>query len=1170
MSRRFHRRTRLGLFFAVAVGGISLVGLAGAVPAFANEPWWHLSSSSAPTDLSPGGEGTVVIGALNVGDSETDGDAVTISDKLPNGLKVQNVAMYAQQFGSVNLGGFLCKQTETVECTFPASVRLDEQVNIYIAVKVEQVVAVGQENEVTIGGGGAPSTSIKRPLIVSDVQTSFGVESYELEPENEGGSLDGQAGSHPFQLTTTLALNQVVEPESRNGIVEAPTAPALPKDLQFHLPPGFIGDPTQVPECTDIEFKTLVGSPDHNDCPADTAIGVVSVTLNEPGVLGLVTARVPLFNLTPNVGEPARFAFEGPHSPVFLNTSVRSGGDYGVTVSVDNITELVSFLSSRVTIWGVPGDPRHDQSRGWECLFGEAGCILLGQERSEPFLTLPTSCHEGKALETSVDADSWAQPDDSLRFGPSEAEESLDGCNQLPFSPSIEVSPDGKAASTSTGLTVGVRVPQEVGLNSEGLAEADVKSTTVALPVGVQLSPSGGNGLRACSDAQIGFTGINPETGTNEFTSGAPSCPDASKIATVKIETPLLPNPLEGAVYLAAPQNFTGLPQNPFESLIAMYIVAEDPVSGVLVKLPGKVLPSPVTGQLVSIFENTPQLPFENLELHFFGGERAPLSSPALCGTYTTQASFTPWSGSAPVTPSSNFDITSGPNGVPCSDPQPFAPGFQAGTTNLQAGAFTPFTLTMTRPDADQTLGGIEMHMPPGFSGVLSSVRLCGEPQALQGTCGAESMIGETVVSAGLGGDPYTVTGGKVYITTAYGGGQYGLSIVNPAAAGPFVLNEGRPIIVRAAIYVDPHTAVLRIVSDPLPTILDGIPLQIQHVNVMINRPGFTFNPTDCDKMAITGTIASSEGASAAVSTSFQVTNCATLAFKPKFTASTSGKTSKANGASLTVKLSYPNTPQGSETNLAKVKVDLPKQLPSRLTTLQKACTAAVFEADPANCPAASIVGHAKAITPIIPVPLEGPAYFVSHGGEAFPSLIMVLQGYGTTIDLVGTTFISKAGITSSTFKAVPDVPVGSFELNLPEERYSALAANGNLCKSKLAMPTAFVGQNGAEIHISTPISVTGCRPALGVVRHSIEGSKATIVVSVPSAGKLTATGKGLSTGKGKAGRAGTVSVKIALTKAERAFLKKHPGRKLKAKINLRFTPKKGPKLATSTTILIA
>jgi hypothetical protein len=653
----------------------------------------------------------------------------------------------------------------------------------------------------------------------------------------------------------------------------------------------------------------------------------------------------------------------------------------------------------------------------------------------------------------------------------------LTGCEKLNFSPSITVTPDGTEGSTPTGLNVDLHVPQESTENPVGLAEADVKNTTVALPAGVQVSPSAADGLLACPEAQIDLHDAERA-----------SCPLSSKIGTVEIDTPLLPEPLTGSVFLASQD------ANPFGSLLALYIVAENQRYGVLIKVAGEVTPNPVTGQLVTTFKETPQLPFSDFKLDFFGTDRAPLTTPAACGTYTTETSIEPWSGTGAAAPSSKFQITSGPAGAPCQSPQPFTPGFQSGSTNLQAGAFTPFTLTMSRPDGDQTLSRVEMLMPPGLLGTLSNVKLCAEPQASQGTCGEESLIGHTVVSAGLGNDPYTVTGGKVFITTGYKGAPYGLSIVNPAVAGPFNLGT---VVVRAAIYVDPHTAALRIVSDSLPTILDGIPLQIQHVNVTIEREKFTFNPTDCDKMQIVGTLTSSEGAVTQVATPFQVTNCATLAFDPKFAVSTSGATSRSKGASLHVRLTYPTGPY--DANIAKVKVDLPKQLPSRLTTLQKACPAATFDANPAACPAASIVGKAKATTPVLPVPLEGPAYFVSHAGEEFPNLIVVLQGYGTTVDLVGDTYINpKTNVTSSTFGSVPDVPVGSFELTLPEGKYSALAANVNLCKSKLAMPTAFVGQNGAEIHQSTPIAVTGCAKAKKTkakkakARHKTTKSKTT------------------------------------------------------------------------------
>ena len=655
----------------------------------------------------------------------------------------------------------------------------------------------------------------------------------------------------------------------------------------------------------------------------------------------------------------------------------------------------------------------------------------------------------------------------------------------------------------------------------------------MALPAGVAINPAGADGLEACSEGLAGFTGLtefNPEhepgvkwdtftpTAFGSLTPDVSFCPNGSKIGTVKIKTYLLDHELEGAVYLASQG------ANPFGSLVAMYLMVEDPVSGSTVKLAGEVrlcentgevingVSCQTPGQIIATFQNTPDLPFEELELHFFGGERAPLSTPSHCGTYTTLASFTPWDGNAPVNTSSSFNIEHGPNGSPCPGAiLPFDPSLTAGTTSIQAGGFSPFTMTMSREDGQQNLQAISLNMPAGLSGLLAGVELCPEPQANEGTCGPNSLIGETTVSVGVGSEPFTVKGGRVYITGPYEGAPFGLSIVNPAVAGPYNLGQ---VIVRARIEVNPITAALTITSDnsgpyKIPTILDGIPLQIQHVNVTITRPGFTFNPTNCGKTAITGSLDSTEGATDALSLPFQATNCATLGFAPKFAVSTSGKTSKADGASLSVKLTYPSAPFGSQANIKQVKVDLPKQLPSRLTTLQKACTAAQFNANPAGCPAASVIGHAKAITPLIPVPLEGPAYFVSHGGEAFPSLIVVLQGYGVTIDLVGTTFISKAGITSSTFKTVPDAPVGSFELTLPEGPYSALAANGNLCaptktetvKKKitvkrngktvkvtravkqtepepLQMPTEFVAQNGATIHQTTAVSVTNCPKA--------------------------------------------------------------------------------------------
>jgi hypothetical protein len=1021
-------------------------------------------------------DGQILVTAVNLGDANANPETqpVTLADKLPAGLQAVKIEGDAGELlgdsAHRNKNPLECS-LESLSCTYTGATEMKilppyTPIEMRITVKLTNAKS-GELNQASVTGGGAASATTRQPIVVSGSPTPFGVRAYEVRPEEEGGGVDTQAGSHPFQLTTTFALNETLEGQGAGFGEERGLAKpvAMAKDLHFKLPPGLIGNPAPFAQCTLSQFLGIEHVYGTNYCSAQTVVGVarVEVNLNITGPQ-VGSIAVPLFNLEPSVGEPARFGFLAGAVPVILDTAVRTGGDYGVTVNVSNITQQVEFLGSEVTFWGVPGDPRHDNQRNWHCLgiprgesFGVGTCDPFEAHHPPPLIALPTSCTG--PLQTTVEADSWKQQGSFLSFPNTDPMPALDGCNRLLFNPSINVAPDGQAGSTPSGLTVGVHVPQDVSLNATGLSEADVKDTTVALPAGVTLNPAAADGLQACSEEQVALS-----------VDAAASCPEAAKVGTLEIKSPLLPNALTGEAYLAE-QN-----ANPFGSLVALYLVAQDPVSGVLVKLAGEVKPDPVTGQLLSTFKNTPQLPFEDLKLHFFGGDRAPLSTPGLCGAYTTTASISPWSGNEPVDSNSTFDVISGPNGTPCSAPLPFNPSLTAGTTSIQAGGFSPFTMTMSRPDGSQNLEAIKLRMPPGLLGTLATVKLCKEAQANAGTCGPESLIGHTTVSVGVGGDPYSVTGGEVFITEGYKGAPYGLSIVNPAKAGPFDLGK---VIVRAKIEVDPITAVLTITSDStgpykIPTILDGIPLQIQHVNVSIDRKGFTFNPTNSSPLAITGSLTSDQSAVKDLSVPFQITNCAVLAFKPKLTAKTNGKTSRAKGASLSVKLTYPAGPY--DANIAKVKVDLPKQLPSRLTTLQKACPAATFQANPANCPAASIVGHATATTPVMPVPLTGPAYFVSHGGEAFPDLIIVLQGYGATVHLVGTTFISKTGITSSTFKQVPDVPVGTFELTLPQGKYSALAANGNLCTTtKLTMPTQFIAQNGAVIKTTTPIVPTGC-----------------------------------------------------------------------------------------------
>ncbi len=929
----------------------------------------------------------------------------------------------------------------------------------------------------------------------------FGLQRLAVSARNANGTPDVQAGSHPYAVTGTFVLSQ----EGGGG--------GNLKDAKLELPPGFVGDPNATPQCTYQLFiralKAYAEKGVGGGCPNESAVGLATAYVTIAGTEELDATTAPVYNMVPPKGVAAEFGFLVLHTtPVFLQVSVRTGGDYGVTLSTPDISQAVDLAASKVTIWGVPADPRHDPWRG-SCLRSQAAApapieevgqgLREGEDEVEgplygvgeesplgglpesvgdcssqaprlPLLVNPTSC--GVPRTATLGVESWEEPG-VFRSGSVSMPE-LTGCEKLDFSPTITAQPDGPGGSTPTGLNVDVHVPQETLLNPVGLAEADVKNTMVALPEGVQISPAAAGGLLACSPAQVGLHDAEPVT-----------CPEASKVGTVEVDTPVLNEPLKGAAYLATQD------ENPFGSLIALYVVAEAPVAGVSVKVAGQVSLDPVTGQIVTTFDETPELPFSDFKLDFFGTDRAPLSTPALCGTYTTTSAFEPWSGTPAVQPSASFQITSGPAGSACLSPRPFAPVFEGGTTNIQAGAYTPLTMTMTRPDADQPLGKLSVVFPPGISAGLQNVKLCEEPQAASGECPAESQIGQVIASAGLGNDPYSVEDGKAYITGPYEGAPFGVDVVVPAIAGPFNLGTE---VVRSKVEVDPTDAHLTVVSDPFPTILDGIPLQLQHINVTVNRPGFVFNPTSCEPMKLTGELESSEGASANVSSPFQVSNCGSLSFKPEFKVSTEAKTSRIEGATLHVKLTLPSGAEGTKANVKEVKVSLPKQLPSPLKTLQKACTEKVFAENPSNCPVASRVGEAHVTTPVLEGGLKGPAYFVSHGGAKYPELIMVLTGEdGVTVQVHGETFISKQGITTATFATVPDVPFSTFELELPKREFPALSANGNLCQAqaagKLLMPTEMVGQNGDTITQQTKISVTGC-PKSKKVAHKKKGKR--------------------------------------------------------------------------------
>jgi hypothetical protein len=1106
---------------AALVAAVALLAVSAAPALAAPAGAWSVESI-ASSYLAPGSSDSYEVRAINLS-AEPAGE-VTLTDRLPAAVQLKSVAFYWSGFGRFDLNAFLhlCPPPvgQVLQCSFNASalgvkIQPTQKVSMVIEVTVPPSAPEGTiVNEVSAEGAGASASASSRNTI--SAHPTFGIANFTLQtvehtietPESPGSTSYAfanvpykftQAGGHPWALVATGEVtNELYNPESKGNEPEFyHYATRDPKDILTDLPPGLLGDPMAVPRCPLAALRSSKPS-----CPADTILGWYRLSWlgKYPGEIG------PIVNVAPATGQSAEFAFEttttSAVTPILTAHLVRTAqGTYGFTVTSNGIP-LVSLVRFELTFWGVPADPSHDAMRGRSCKKPEAeenyDCVG-GDEPAGvapiPFVSMPTDCAAGPEVATLY-ADSWEEPG-SVREGhytgyasASATLPAATGCNALSFTPGIEVQPDTLLADAPVGLGVNVQVPQpeQPGTN----ATPHLRNAVVTLPEGMSISPGIVDGIQACNES--GPEGINFEGPESEVEAPngelqlAPGhCPDASIVGTAEAITPLLPEPVKGHVYLARPAcggagqeactEQDALDGHLYQLYLELGGTGELANTGINIKAHGYVEANPATGQITTKFLENPQAPFSELKIHLNGGPRAPLDNPATCGPATTTADFTPWSapgltpegvfvaGTADATPSSFFNVEG------CANPPGLSPGFSAGTVSPQAGAFSSFTLNFTRQDREQDLAGIQVHTPPGLLGMLSSVPLCQEPQAAEGQCPEASKIGTTRVASGAGSHPFEI-GGNVYLTTAYKGSPFGLSIVTDAVAGPFNLGL---VVVRARIDVNEETSALTVTSDPLPQIVFGVPLRLKQVTVNIDRPGFMFNPTDCAAQQITASISGSGQAVANVASPFAAGGCKSLAFKPTFTVSTSGHTSHLDGASLDAKLTYPPFVAGSEANIAYVKVELPKQLPSRLTTLQKACLAAVFATNPASCQHESIVGIARASTPLLPVGLEGPVYFVSHGGEAFPSLVVVLQGDGVRVDLTASTFISKAGITSSTFKTVPDVPVGSFELYLPMGPYSALAANGNLCKSALRMPSEFVAQNGAVFKQNTKIAVGGC-----------------------------------------------------------------------------------------------
>jgi uncharacterized repeat protein (TIGR01451 family) len=1064
---------------------LSICGVtAGPSIAASVSPHWSIVSESEPTYFEAGdtADAYVLIIRNDGGGPTTAGDAVSVTDALPAGVTATKVtADGAGPNGTgsptYELGCTPGPATQTVACIYeegPGHGRVLAGATIVMTITVSIPVGIATlgPSLATVAGGGAPSASASDKTPIEAATVPFGLSFFTVAALTEAGEPDTQAGSHPFELVTSFGFDVSGRepPSSRNGETEPPLGNASPKDIEVALPPGLVGDPNAVPHCSQQAFLER----EDLNCPLDTQVGTV-----KPLFYGRFPSAVyPVFNIVPTPGEPGELGFSVAgigHIPIFFH--VRSNGDYGLTARLNNLSETGPLQGAILALWGVPAAPDHDLER--EGTLGEGAqhdgelCqpsvnVEVGVEVAKacpsdapatPFLTLPSSCPT--ELPVSVRTDSWQNPEQLSPLEPEPPgsfvkEPSLPtttGCEQLSFNPSLSLTPETTQASTPSGYTVELHVPQNEAPTA--LATPDLRDAVLHLPAGIVLSPSVANGLQGCSREQFGLHSL-----------AAASCPSQSRIGTVQIATPWLSMPLEGQVFVGAPECAPCTPQDAQEGkLVRLLLQAQG--SGVTVKLEGATSIDQSTGQLTVTFANAPELPFEQLKLTLDGGQNAALVNPSTCGTpLVTTAQLTPYSSEQPAEPSSEPFEASG-----CAPPR-FAPSFIAGTTNNQAGAFSPLTVTLSRSDRDEDLQGVTVHLPPGLLGMLSKVQLCAEAQAQSGSCGAQSEIGTATIGAGPGANPVFVKG-HVYLTGPHEGAPFGLSIVVPALVGPFDLGT---IDVGARIEVDPRTAALSIVSDPLPQSIDGIPLQLRTLNLEIDREGFIFNPTDCRALAIEGALTSSQGAAAPVSSRFQAANCATLPFKPKLSALTHARTSKAGGAYLHVRL----TSAPGQAHVAAIKIDVPKQLPIRLTTLQKACPVSVIEANPAGCPAASVVGSVTVLTPVLRHALIGPVYVVSRAGVADPELEFVLQGEGITVEVIGQSIV-KHGVISGVFRSLPDVPISTLGLVLNVGPHSLLASNlqakakWSLCGQSLAMPTAITGQNGAVVKQTTRIEVSGC-----------------------------------------------------------------------------------------------
>jgi len=880
---------------------------------------------------------------------------------------------------------------------------------------------------------------------------TFGFDEFNFEVLDKNGFPETRAGAHPYQL---IAFMKVHTPIVRG--LYTPTG--VLKDLLTELPPGLVGSAAAVPPCPSRLAE-------EQRCSGDSQVGRIWVRYAQD----VAATSAPLYRIVAPRGKAASFAGSVNLSrAAFVDASVRTGDDYGITAGGFNVTSFAQPWAVMVEMWGVPADGGHDADRSCPDPAGGYGLGCASNAPEKPFLTMPSEC-AGPLTVTSF-ADAYNSPgewvDATAELPP------VTNCNALEFAPQIEARPTNNVADSPTGLHVDLHVPQNE--DPDGVAAPDLRHAAVKLPPGLTLNPSSAAGLEACSPDQFGLT---TPVGTTPIhtTPGPARCPAAAKIGTVEVDTPLLEHALPGAVYVATPY------ENPFGSLLAIYIAVDDPESGVVVKLAGRVEIGP-DGQLTTTFEENPQLPFEDFKLDFFGGPRAALKTPAVCGTFHTESTLTPWSApesGPPATPSDTYQVAAAPAAVSCptaSEQMPNAPRFEAATESPLAGSFSPFVLRLSREDGSQRFGSLTVTPPPGLLGRLAGIPYCsdaglataanksGKEEQATPSCPEASRVGSVNVGAGAGPSPY-YTQGRAYLAGPYRGAPLSLAIVTPAVAGPYDLGT---VVVRSALAIDPYTAQITVKSDPIPSELKGIQLDVRSIVVRMDRSQFTLNPTNCEAMAVGGSLTSTLGQTVPLANRFQVGECGALGFKPKLAFSLEGSTRRTGHPALTAWLRMP----AGGANIARAQVSLPRGEFLDQGNLGNVCTQPELAA--ASCPKRSIYGYAKAWSPLLDRPLEGPVYLGTGYGHVLPDLVAELNGQIRVL-LHGKVDSARKGGIRNTFEVVPDAPVSRFMLRLKGGKHYGLIQNSvSLCAKTQRLAARFVGQNG-QVAVLHPKIRTTC-----------------------------------------------------------------------------------------------